>query len=169
MPETIIDSKISSLMNVSLFSDFKQKSESIEIISQLMTQQSFKSGDFLIRQNEKGNEFFVLTKGKVVISKTTPEGDSYPVVTLDHHQHPAFGEGGLMGNELRSANIICESDVECLVLSREGFDQLCEKYPHIAVPIFRKIAQALMVRLNQTSNDLMLLHKALMNEIRSHD
>lgn len=160
---------VESLKNVTLFSEIKDNPEALKLISTLMTPASYKSGHFLIKQNEKGSEFFVLTNGKVIISKMTPEGDSYPVLALDHHQHPAFGEGGLMGNEVRSATILCETDVECLVLTRDRFDELCKTNPQVALPIFKKIAHALMIRLNQTSNDLILLHKALMNEIRAHD
>lgn len=165
MPESMVN----TLKNVTLFSDFQNNPEALLSISKLMTRASFKRGQELIKQGDKGSEFFVLTKGKVAISKITPEGDSYKVLVLDHLQHPAFGEGGLMGSEVRSATITCETDVECLVLSRDGFDKICQTSPQIAVPIFKKIAHSLMIRLNQTSNDLMMLHKALMDEIRAHD
>ena len=86
---------------------------------------------------------------------------------MDHKSHPAFGEGGLMDGEVRSATIVCESPVDCLVLTKSDFDAFCARSPQYALPIFRKIAKSLMARLNQTSNDLMLLHKALMDEIRN--
>lgn len=157
------------LGQVALFSDIKNNPEALDMLAKMMQRKNYAKGAKLIEQDSAGDEFFVLVSGSVSVSKKTPEGDAYKVVVLHHSQYPSFGEGGLMEGEVRSASILSETDCECLVLSRTKFDEFCRTAPQYALPVFKKISQALMMRLNQTSNDLMLLHKALMDEIRSND
>lgn len=168
MPETVsVNRSQEILRNVNLFADVKDNPEAMALITGMMKAKSFPAGHVLIEQGTSGNEFFVLVRGTVSVSKKTAEGDGYKVVVLDHQNHPAFGEGGLMDDEVRSATILCETPVDCLALAKADFDLFCSRAPQFALPIFQKIAKSLMARLNQTSNDLMLLHKALMDEIRS--
>lgn len=155
------------LYDVSLFQDVKDLPEALVGFERIMKPKKFEKGHVLIKQGEAGHEFFVLLRGQVSIDKMTAEGDLYKVAVLNGEHHAAFGEGGLIEGEARSATVSCDTDVECLVLHRDEFNQFAVAQPHFAMPVLKRIALILMSRLNQTSNDLMLLHKALMSEIRS--
>ncbi len=155
------------LAQVILFQDIKHLPEALNGFERIMKPVRFAKGHILIRQGDAGHEFFVLLRGQVSIEKVTTEGDCYKVAVLNGDHHAAFGEGGLIEGEARSATVTCDSEVECLVLHRDEFNQFAVEQPHFAVPVLKRIALILMNRLNQTSNDLMLLHKALMSEIRS--
>lgn len=151
---------------VPLFSGLKGRHEALMRLASLMQMKTFSPGHTLIREDELGDEFYVLIQGQVSISKKTPDGDTYKVVILKSDVVPAFGEGGLVESEPRSATVTCDVSSRCLVLNRTDFEKFCDLYPADAVPILRQISRTLMGRLRQTSRDLMLLHKALMNEIR---
>lgn len=155
------------LQNVSLFQDIKHLPEALVCLQKIMKAHKYSKGQVLITQGEAGHDFFVLLKGQVSIEKVTREGDHYKVAVLRGEQHAAFGEGGLIEGEARSATVTCDTDVECLVLSCQGFEQFSKDQPQYALPVLKRISLILMNRLNQTSNDLMLLHEALMSEIRS--
>lgn len=155
------------LRDVSLFQDIKHLPEALIGFERIMKPMKFAKGHTLIKQGDAGHEFFVLTNGQVSIEKVTAEGDRYKVAVLTGEHHAAFGEGGLIEGEARSATVSCDTDVECLVLHRDEFNHFAVSQPHFAMPVLKRIALILMSRLNQTSNDLMLLHKALMSEIRS--
>lgn len=155
------------LKKVFLFSDLANIAGAFEKLASIMEKKTFSKGQEITHQGSAGNEFFVLIGGQLSVHKDTIEGEDYKVALLEAKNFPSFGEGGLIEGEVRSATIICESDVECLVLNKLKFDDLCLNFPDIGLPIFKKISQSLIKRLNQTSNDLMLLHKALMDEIRS--
>lgn len=157
----------STLGKVVVFSSIKDNPKALEALASTMTIQSFAAGQTLIEEGQLGDEFFVLIEGQVSVYKKTPDGDVYKVVILKQDMTPAFGEGGLIEAEPRSATVKCDVDSKCLVLTREKFLDFCLKNSEVAVPILQKIAVSLMGRLRQTSNDLMLLHKALMNEIRT--
>jgi CRP-like cAMP-binding protein len=167
MSLSISNATDSVLHDVSLFQDIRHLPEALLSLQKIMKSHKYAKGKVLISQGDAGHEFFVLLKGQVSIEKLTPEGDRYKVAVLRGEQHAAFGEGGLIEGEARSATVTCDTDVECLVLSCQEFDQFSLTQPHFALPVLKRIALILMNRLNQTSNDLMLLHKALMSEIRS--
>lgn len=155
------------LKKVSFFSDIVTIEGAIEKVSLIMEKKTFLKGESITKQGSPGSEFFVLLSGKLSVHKTTIDGEDFNVAYLDSSSYPSFGEGGLIENEVRSASILCEMNSDCLVLNKENFDALCIINPHIGLPLFKKIAQSLIKRLAQTSNDLMLLHKALMDEIRA--
>lgn len=158
---------IEILKKVSLFSELNKHKDAFETIAQIMTIKIYPENFKLIEQGAPGTEVFILLKGKVAVYKNNPEGGNYKVAILNSENHPFFGEGGLIEGELRSATIECEEKCECLVLTKDNFNQLCSANPEVGLPILKRVAQSLITRLNQTSNDLMLLHKALMSEIRS--
>lgn len=166
MPALEYNETLEILRKVNIFSGIQGNDDAMRAVTAMMEKKTYTPNAVLIEQGKTGDEFFVLVKGTVSIYRKNPEGDPYKVAILQHSNHPAFGEGGLMEGEVRSATIICDGPVECLVLSRRHFDDFCSKSPQYALPVFRKIAQGMMARLNQTSNDLILLHKALMDEIR---
>ncbi len=161
------DQVVQVLNRVPLLVGLKDNSKALLELSQIMEVRTYKAGATLLNEGDLGNEFFVLIHGQVSVFKKTPDGDVYRVVILKQEMTPAFGEGGLIEPEPRSATIKADLDSECLVLTQEKFQNFCLKNPEWAVPILKKLALNLMGSLRKTSNDLMLLHKALMNEIRS--
>lgn len=167
MSELELKEVVEILQKVRLFADLKGQSEALNALASRMKRKKYPAHHRLTEQGQPGEEFYILIQGSVCVLKNTQEGDSYKVVVLTHDSYPAIGEGGLMEDEVRSATVSCETDVECLVLDRRAFDEFCAAFPHYALPVVKKIALSIMNRLNQTSQDLMLLHSALMDEIRS--
>ena len=155
------------LAKVPLLAGLKDQPEALMALAHIMKLKPFPAGHVLLNEGEKGDDFFVMIEGQVSIYKKTPEGDSYKVVILKADVHPALGEGGLIEPEPRSATVKCDVDCKCLVLNRHDFAQFCEHHPQWAVPVLQRLSLNLMATLRKTSHDLMLLHKALMNEIRS--
>lgn len=168
MEKLTLEQTIDVLKKVSLFEDIKSNAKGLQLVAERMVLKSFAKAEAITEQGKPGDEFFIMIRGQAGVYKQTPEGDPYKVFVLQDKNTPAFGEGGLIGGEARSATIICDEPVQCLILSRVKFEQVCDLNPEVALPILKKVAHALMLRLHQTTNDLMLLHKALMNEIRSN-
>ena len=163
--KTLLD-RIEALKKVTLFEDLITNTAALEAISSKMTERTFKTGDDIIEEGKAGSELFILISGEVAVFKSTLEGDPYKVVILKSTHYPCFGEGGLLDSDTRSATIRAQSESHCLVLSREIFDQLAQASPAWALPVLRRISQAVLGRLKKTNHDLMLLHQALISEIR---
>lgn len=90
----------------------------------------YNQGDYIIRQGEKGDTFFIICSGTVRV--TINEGEaiapgannntvfSQGKLIRTQNKGEFFGERALQGEEIRSANIIADSQiVTCLVIDRE--------------------------------------------------
>ncbi|HPI40272.1 MAG TPA: cyclic nucleotide-binding domain-containing protein [Pseudobdellovibrionaceae bacterium] len=166
MFEKTIEEKIAVLDRVKVLGGLKGNREAQNILVHLMKEKAFKADHVVIQEGKVEHEFFILLKGQVSVYKNTPENASYKVAILKDEQTPALGEGGLIEGDSRTATVRCDTDCQFLVLNRTDFNVFCEKYPQWALPIVRNIATFLISRLHQSNNDVILLHKALMHEIR---
>jgi len=75
-----------------------------------------KAGDYIIRENEDGNDLYLLQEGKAHATKTI-EADKPPQKVMDYKTGDVFGERALIKNEPRAANIIADTD--CLLVSMD--------------------------------------------------
>lgn len=87
-----------------------------------MTEKSFEDGDYIIRQGDPGEEFFVIKEGSVRCTSSKDGGEEIDLITLDAGTY--FGEMALMLDEPRHANCISKGPCTCYVLSREDFESL---------------------------------------------
>ena len=128
--------KIELIKSVPLFARCTKK-ELAEIAS-LADELELPEGKRLIRQGERGREFFVLLDGVVDVSRdgTTIEmmGDG-----------DFFGEIALVSNVPRTATVTASSQVRLLVITDRDFRALLEHSPQIQL----KVLEALAGRLSQ--------------------
>ncbi len=158
--------RVEKLRHVSLLVDLHANEEALGALAAIMEDRVFSPGATILEEGAVGSELFILISGEVDIFKSTPEGDPFKVAVLSGERCPVFGESGLIESEPRSATIRSASEAVCLVLDRPGFDHFCEVHPQWALMIYRRIAQAVLGRFKKANDDLMLLYKALMAEIR---
>ncbi|XP_072784734.1 cGMP-dependent protein kinase 2 isoform X3 [Taeniopygia guttata] len=91
----------------------------------------YDKGDYVIREGEEGNTFFIIAKGKVIVTQSTTD-HSQPQVIKNLHKGDYFGEKALISDDTRSANVIAdEYNVECLVIDRETFNQTVGTYEEL--------------------------------------
>ncbi|NXI88621.1 KGP2 kinase, partial [Rhipidura dahli] len=91
----------------------------------------YDKGDYVIREGEEGNTFFIIAKGKVIVTQSTADR-SQPQVIKNLHRGDYFGEKALISDDVRSANVIAdEYNVECLVIDRETFNQTVGTYEEL--------------------------------------
>uniref|UniRef100_A0A8C0F5I1 cGMP-dependent protein kinase n=1 Tax=Bubo bubo TaxID=30461 RepID=A0A8C0F5I1_BUBBB len=91
----------------------------------------YDKGDYVIREGEEGNTFFIIAKGKVIVTQSTAN-HSQPQLIKNLHKGDYFGEKALISDDVRSANVIAdEHNVECLVIDRETFNQTVGTYEEL--------------------------------------
>jgi len=158
---------IETLKAVSIFKTFSDKPEELERIARILTQQNKKKGDHVIREGDSGDTLFIMKSGAVDILKKTMEDEQYTVVRLESKDDVVifFGELALLDNDKRSATVIAQSDCEFLVLRRNDFIELGDKYPHLCLPITREISKILATRLRKANQDIITLFEALVEEV----
>lgn len=162
----IEESLLQLLPNVPLFADIKDIPGAIAEFAQYTSKDTFKAGDMIIREGDRGDRMFILTEGQAAVYRNTADGEGFKVVILNGTDHPFFGEGALLDEDARTASIKAESDCSCVVLTRQAFDEFGAKAPHLALPIMKRVSRAVMRRVAKQGSDLVLLYNALVSQIR---
>jgi len=91
-------------------------------LSQVLVEITFYKGEFILRQDEPGNTFFMLIEGQVAIFK---DGLQVADLTANHAKGyiPYFGERALLEKEKRAATVAVVSEsATCLMLDKDAFD-----------------------------------------------
>ena len=101
----------------------------------------FAVGEELCRQNESGDSFYIIRKGRVAVSVSGVDGKPVPVAGLERGAF--FGEMSLLTGEARSATVTAETDVEVLVVSKSDFSGLL----HANAALAGKLAAVLEKRM----------------------
>jgi serine/threonine protein phosphatase PrpC len=108
---------------------------------------SFRDGDTVIRDGERGEELFIVLAGEVKVFRGEHE-----VARLKPGEH--FGEMALIRNQPRSATVISNGDSELIKLSRTEFFEIVRKEPELAVKLLWQFLGVLADRLADTTREL---------------
>ncbi|XP_062319795.1 cGMP-dependent protein kinase 1 isoform X3 [Osmerus eperlanus] len=97
-----------------------------EILSKLadvLEETHYEDGEYIIRQGARGDTFFIISKGKVNVTREdVPSGEAAFLHSLGKGDW--FGEMALQGEDVRTANFIAAETVTCLVIDRDSFKHL---------------------------------------------
>ncbi len=101
-----------SLANVPIFQDLPKKA--LDRLERIARERNFKAGDTIVKEGDEGVGFFMITKGRVEVSRggarlnTLSSGDF-------------FGEMALLDNHRRSATVTAAEDTTALAMLRSDF------------------------------------------------
>ena len=84
---------------------------------------TFKQGELIIKQGDKGDVFFILDEGKAHAEKVFEEGKPAERVK-EYESGGFFGELALLKGEPRAASIVADTKCRCLYLDRMAFKRL---------------------------------------------
>ncbi|XP_061491345.1 cGMP-dependent protein kinase 1 isoform X3 [Rhineura floridana] len=97
-----------------------------EILSKLadvLEETHYENGEYIIRQGARGDTFFIISKGKVNVTREDSPGEE-PIFLRTLGKGDWFGEKALQGEDVRTANVIAAEAVTCLVIDRDSFKHL---------------------------------------------
>jgi len=97
------------------------KMRDLQILVQEFREKTFKEGEYILRQGEKGDKFYVLRKGEAVVTKADPKTGLKEMLRLKPGDQ--FGERALLFNEPRAANVIAATQTEVMYIQRESFEK----------------------------------------------
>jgi CRP-like cAMP-binding protein len=109
----------------------------VKKITEVCIPREYSAGDHIVTQGETGLGLFFITSGKV---KVETDHNGSKVVVAQLKEEDFFGELAIIDNKPRSANIICLENTTCLLLTRDSFSKLMNKYPEIAVQMAKSLA-----------------------------
>ena len=135
-----------ALATVPLFSQFSRKD--LGRLGRVVVERSYKKGETIVKEGEQAVAFFIVTKGKIEVSK----GAGAKKQSLNElSRGDVFGEMALLDGGPRVATAKAVDDVECLVLSRWDFVAELRTSPQMAVamlPILSKRLREVEERLD---------------------
>lgn len=83
----------------------------------------YQPDQYIIKEGEEGNTFYMLMSGDAVATKTIEKGKP-PQEVFKYKSGDYFGERALLSNEPRAANIIAATQVQVVSLDRHSFKRL---------------------------------------------
>lgn len=135
------------LPSIPLFSDLT-KNAFIQLMER-MSMRSFEPGEFVIREGERGQSFFILSQGKVRVTKLTETGEEF---TLAHLGEGAFfGEMALLSSSPRTASVVAEEPCVAFEVSQAVLDEVIASYVSVKNVLLKFYKQRLLSNLLATS------------------
>lgn len=104
--------------------------------------QSVTAGTTIVRQGAVADGLYVVTEGRVRISKAGDYGDEVPIATLGPGD--TFGDVGSHVDAAPTGTVRASSEVELLCLYRAVFDALLESRPELRQHFERHAQQRLL-------------------------
>lgn len=92
-------------------------------LADAIKEEKFTADDYIIREGESGNVFYLIVEGQAIATKTLTPG-SPPQNVKDYGPGDYFGELALLKNEPRAANVIAQSKLKVVSLDRNSFQRL---------------------------------------------
>lgn len=114
------------IMQVTMFKDVDP--QTMNEITQKVKEEIHEPGDYIVRQGERGDAFYMIAEGKASVT-IGENGGGREIATL--WPSHCFGEMALLNDGIRTANVIALDRVRTLKLSKADFDELINHAPHL--------------------------------------
>jgi CRP-like cAMP-binding protein len=130
---------VATIRRVPLFRDFAD--DEAAAVAATVTVRSYGKHQFVVRENDPGDTFYLLVKGSVSVCRIAPDGRETILSILKEGDF--FGEMSMFDSQLRSASIKTLTDVEVGEIHQSDFMTLLDRNPRIG----RSLVIALSERL----------------------
>ena len=149
----------------------------LESLRPIFEERVLPAGSVVIREEEAGEEMFLLVEGRVQVSKamllpgmsvplTSMEGTRKVLATLDDTAMPIFGEVALIDRDQRSATVLAVTDCQFLVTDRARFFGLVERQPVLGVKLLTTLGKRMAATIRRANSEVVKLTTALALSLR---
>ena len=129
--------------NAELFRDLTP--EELANLERVAHARHYDPGATILREGQGGIAFFVITSGKVSVTRTGSDGQQHELRTIG--PGGAFGEMALFTDRPRAATITALEPTDCLALHRLEFLDELRRHPDVALRLLNSLA----IRLDEAS------------------
>ena len=130
---------VASIRRVPLFRDFAD--DEAAAVAATVTDRHYGKHQFIVREGDPGDTFFILVKGSISVCRIAPDGRETILSILKEGDF--FGEMSMFDSSLRSASIKTLTEVEVGAIRQADFLILLDRNPRIG----RSLVIALSERL----------------------
>jgi CRP/FNR family transcriptional regulator, cyclic AMP receptor protein len=128
------DMKIEAIKHVPLFATLSKRE--LAAVAAIADEIDLADGKELIREGDRGREFFVLLEGSADVRKGNRK-----IRSLGDGDF--FGEIALVAHTPRTATVVARSPIRALVITDRAFKSLLEKMPEVQAKVLQALAERL--------------------------
>lgn len=92
-------------------------------IADAIKEEHYRTGDYIIRQGDLGDTFYMVFEGEAVAKKVFEDGGAEKEV-MQYKPGDYFGELALLRNEPRAASVVAKTDLVVMKLERNSFKRM---------------------------------------------
>ncbi len=143
-----------ALSEMDIFTGFSE--EEMKIVESRLLPETYKSGDVIIREGDRGRDLFMLVRGMVSV-KVKLQSNRRERRLNSINAGVTFGEVALLDNKPRSANVVVEGDAMIYRLPYDNFLDLQQSEPNVANKLILNMALNLSTRLRLNTEEIKVL------------
>jgi glutaminase len=126
--------------------------QELEVLSSCLEMKKFPAGGTVIETGAEASELYLLAMGRVSVFVEHESGARRRLATFSPGM--VFGEVALIDSAPRSATIIADSAVECIVLTVDDFHRLGADHPAIKIKLLENLSRGLCRKLRKANREL---------------
>ncbi len=127
--------------------------------SKLLHRRIYAKDELVFNEDEPGAGMYIISKGKIVITKTTQKCETLHLATIE--QRSFFGEIALLDEIPRSASAHAGSETELFAFCKPDLEKLIERNPRLGAKILYNISRMICKRLVAANDNVEALNLQL--------
>ena len=147
-----IQNEVELLRRIPLFAQIE--TSRLKLMAFTSERLAFDAGAVLFKEGDRGDSAYLILKGKVDVSVSSPSG---PVVVAHLGDSAFVGEMALLCDMPRTATITAVEPLDTLRIKKDLFFQMLRDLPQMTLELMRELA----VRLHNANKDLSAAHAKL--------
>jgi CRP-like cAMP-binding protein len=133
---TSVDEISRFLAKVPLFRGLKERQ--LRRLAERMRERDFKANEPIVEQGNPGIGLYIVVNGEARVLRKQADGGQVELDRLVRTQF--FGELSLLDEAPRSASVVADVDMKCLVLNKLDFLDELQQEPEMAIEMLKEIA-----------------------------
>ena len=121
-------------------------------VAEVCREQKFTVGQYVFKEGEPGNRFYIIVSGDVRISRNIPGSGEEALAVLQ--PGACFGEMAVFDRSERSTDAVANNPVVLMTISRPDFEILLDFNRDMAYKILWSMVRLLSSRLRVTNDNL---------------
>ena len=127
--------------------------EELAIFEKHVCSVQFPRNSCVIRQGDPGDGCYIIDEGTIRLELQNVETDTDSVIGF-LESGMFLGEFSLLDGRPRSANAYAHTDVKGRWLSKQSFEEMCQRYPKVGLVISVALGQDLTAKLREFNNKI---------------
>ncbi len=141
---------ISLIKKAAIFADLNETE--LARVLEICTEQQFKFGQTIFKEDEPGNRLYIISEGEVRVSRDVPGSGEEALAVLK--PGACFGEMAVFDRSTRSTDAIANTDCVLVTIARSDFEMLLDFNRDLAHKILWSVVKLLSERLRITNDNL---------------